>query len=297
MRLVSYATNAKPCVIRSGVELGDEILDLALLFDRKELSMRQFLELGEEGLSTVRAAMSSPSGHFCIAKSQFTMKAPIYGPEKVLCVGMNYVDHCVEQGFPIPTEPIIFNKFPGSIIASGEPISHSNLTEELDFEVELVIVIGKEGRHISTEDAMSHVAGYTVAHDVSARDWQLKKNGGQWLLGKTFDTYSPIGPAIVTTDELKDPHSIGIRCFLNGEQVQNGNTDQLIFKTDFLIHWISSFVTLRPGDLILTGTPPGVGCFRKPPLFLKAGDSVTCEIDGIGSITNVVERDPITARL
>ncbi len=135
---------------------------------------------------------------------------------------------------------------------------------------------------------MSHVAGFTVAHDVSARDWQLKKNGGQWLIGKTFDTFAPIGPAIVTPDELKDVHALGIRCFLNGAAVQSGNTAQLVFKTGDIIEFVSRFVTLLPGDLIFTGTPPGVGCFRKPPLWLKAGDVVRCEIDGIGAIENTV---------
>ena len=139
---------------------------------------------------------------------------------------------------------------------------------------------------------MEYVAGYTVAHDVSARDWQLDKNGGQWLLGKTFDTFGPLGPAIVTCDEVGDAHALGIRCTLNGTTVQESSTEQLIFKTDYLVEFISSFVTLKPGDLILTGTPPGVGCFRKPPLWLKPGDSVTCTIDGIGSITNDVVAQP-----
>ena len=138
---------------------------------------------------------------------------------------------------------------------------------------------------MTKSDAMQYS---TVAHDVSARDWQLEKNGGQWLLGKAMDGFAPIGPCIVTSDELADPHHLGIRCYLNGTIVQNSNTDELIFRTDDLVAWISQFMTLKPGDLILTGTPSGVGCFRKPPLWLKHGDVVTCEIDGIGSITNRV---------
>lgn len=163
-------------------------------------------------------------------------------------------------------------------------------TDELDFEVELVIVIGKECKGVSQKDAMKYVLGYTVAHDVSARDWQLKRNGGQWLMGKTFDNYSPIGPAIVTTDELGDAHNLGIRCFLNGKTVQDSSTKQMVFKTEFIVEWISKYCTLKPGDIILTGTPPGVGFCRKPPLLLKDGDVVTCEIDGIGAITNKVRR-------
>jgi len=142
---------------------------------------------------------------------------------------------------------------------------------------------------------MEYVAGYTVAHDVSARDWQLERNGGQWLLGKSFDTFGPLGPAIVTPDELGDAHKLGIRCLLNGKRVQDSNTDQLIFKTAYLIEFISRSMTLQPGDLILTGTPPGVGCFRTPPLWLKPGDVVTCEIDGIGAITNTIVAEEPTA--
>lgn len=210
---------------------------------------------------------------------------------------MNYVDHCLEQNIPIPKEPIIFNKFASSIIASGEGIILNNETKELDFEVELAIVIGKDGKNIKKKDAFLHVGGYTIAHDVSARDWQLKKNGGQWLIGKTFDTFCPLGPCIVTPEDLaiikdmdqkKAVHNLGIRCLLNGKPVQDSNTRELIFKIDEIISWISRFMTLRCGDLILTGTPPGVGCFRKPPLWLKIGDEIECEIEAIGNIRNKI---------
>lgn len=214
--------------------------------------------------------------------------APVKNAEKVLCVGMNYVDHCTEQNFPIPKEPIIFNKTPSTISNPGDVIEMCPIVKELDFEVELVVVIGKGGRHIPKEKAMDHVFGYTVAHDVSARHWQLKRNGQQWLLGKTFDTFTPLGPCVVTKDAI-DAHDLRIRCVLNGKTVQDSSTNQLIFKTASLVQWCSQFMTLKPGDLILTGTPPGVGCFRKPPLFLKDGDEVTCEIEGIGRITNRVE--------
>lgn len=216
--------------------------------------------------------------------------APVTGSDKVICIGMNYVDHCTEQNFPIPTEPIIFNKFASAIVGPTDNIELFPETKELDFEVELAIVIGKEGRRIKAEDAYDHIYGWTVSHDVSARDWQLKKNGGQWLLGKCFDTSCPLGPSIASTDEFKThPENTGLRCILNGESVQDSSTKNLIFKAGDVISWISTFVTLMPGDLILTGTPPGVGCFRKPePLWLKDGDVVTCEIDGIGAITNKI---------
>lgn len=164
-------------------------------------------------------------------------------------------------------------------------------TKELDFEVELCIVIGKTARRVPKAEALDYVAGYTVAHDVSARDWQLKRNGGQWLMGKTFDTFAPIGPAIVTTDEVGNIHAKGIRCRLNGETVQDSNTSEFVFNVPTVVEWVSKLVTLKPGDLIFTGTPPGVGCFRKPPLWLKDGDVVEVEIDGIGCISNPVKAE------
>ena len=239
-----------------------------------------------------QAALEDAS-RFTVPEASVRLLAPIYDPEKVICVGMNYVDHCTEQGFPIPAMPLLFNKWPSAIIAPGEDIVHLKESSKMDFEVEMVIVVGKGGRRIRKEDAMAHVAGYTVAHDVSARDLQLELPGSQWMLGKCFDTSCPLGPAIVTPDELADPHNLAISCTLNGETVQSSSTAQLIFKTDDIIEYASRFFTLTPGDVILTGTPPGVGCFRKPePLWLKAGDVVTCTVEGIGSITNTVVADP-----
>ncbi|XP_065827345.1 fumarylacetoacetate hydrolase domain-containing protein 2-like [Oscarella lobularis] len=238
--------------------------------------------------SAQRIAFVLAKGAPEIPRADVRLKAPITNPEKVICIGMNYVDHCTEQNVPVPKEPVIFSKFASAITDPGSPVSLEE-TENLDFEVELVIVIGKTGKKISESDAMAHVAGYTVAHDVSARDWQMKKNGGQWLIGKTMDTYCPLGPAIVTTDGITDPHNLGIRCRLNGETVQDSNTNQLVHKTPAALAFISRFITLRPGDLILTGTPPGVGCFRKPPLWLKKGDVVEVEVDEIGCISNPIQ--------
>jgi 2-keto-4-pentenoate hydratase/2-oxohepta-3-ene-1,7-dioic acid hydratase in catechol pathway len=172
------------------------------------------LGLGFEALDCVKAALKSETGPR-VALSEVTLKAPIQDCEKIICIGMNYVDHCTEQNIPVPDEPIIFNKFASTIANPGDDIIMvKDQTKELDFEVELAIVIGKEGKEIKQSEAMDYVFGYTVAHDVSARDWQLKRNGGQWLLGKTFDTYSPIGPAIVSTEEIGDPHKLGNLLFL-----------------------------------------------------------------------------------
>lgn len=289
VRLCTFTADNKT---RVGVELknGGDIVDVTVTDPSIPAEMRALLNGGAATMDKVKAAVAK--GDNVVSRDKVTIKAPIENVDKIICIGMNYVDHCTEQDLPVPTEPIIFSKFASAITDPGKEIMLPKLVKELDFEVELAIVVGKEAKNVKEADAMQYVAGYTVAHDVSARDWQLKKNGGQWLVGKTFDTFAPIGPAIVTTDELGDPHKLGIRCRLNGESVQDSNTDQLVFKTEAIIAWCTQFVTLKPGDLIFTGTPPGVGCFRKPePLWLKDGDVVDCEIDGIGTITNTVRAE------
>jgi len=291
MRLVTFELNGQRCV--GALAPGDKVAQIT-----EVACMRSLLEKGPSMRALVNQHLAAVNTH--IPLSSVRILAPIYNPEKIICTGMNYVDHCTEQNIPVPTEPLLFGKFASSIIASGDPLPCPPETNELDWEVELCIVIGKAGRRIKKENAMEYVAGYTVAHDVSARDWQLKRNGGQWLLGKTFDGFSPIGPAIVTPDELPggNAHNLGIRCIVNGTVVQNSTTAQLVFKTEDVVEFASRFMTLKPGDLILTGTPPGVGVFRKPtPVFLKHGDVVTCEIDGIGSITNTVVPDPTVSKL
>ena len=217
--------------------------------------------------------------------------SPILQPGKVLCVGMNYREHCVEQNFPIPLEPVIFNKFTESVTGPNSNVYFdSELTQQMDYEVELALVIGKSGRDISTDEALRHVAGVTVAHDVSSRDWQFQHNENQWLLGKCQDTFCPLGPSLVTLDELPNQSldNLRITSRLNGVTVQDSTTSEFIFDVPSIINWISTFVTLSPGDVILTGTPSGVGCFRTPPLWLKHGDVVECEIESIGTLRNLM---------
>ncbi|KAG7236778.1 hypothetical protein INR49_000241, partial [Caranx melampygus] len=265
MRLVQFRRHGDGGGIRVGVEEGEGrgVVDLKAFDPSMPSTVRELLELGDKGLASAQRALSS--GQCVLDRSDIQVLSPVLAPEKVVCVGMNYRDHCLEQNAPIPKEPIIFSKF---------PICHVEIClsgiREVDWEVELAFVIGRRGKQIKEEDALSYVAGFTVANDVSARDWQMKRNGKQWLLGKTFDSFCPLGPALVTTDAVSDPHNLGIRCLVNGNTVQNSNTDQMIFKTAALISWVSKFVTLTPGDVFLTGTPPGVGVFRKPPIFLKA---------------------------
>jgi len=209
-----------------------------------------------------------------------------------VCVGLNYRDHAKESNMPIPPEPVLFSKFPSTIIGPKNPIIKPEVTNELDYEVELVVVIGEGGRHIPESSALKHVAGYTVGNDVSARDWQLKKPGGQWMAGKTFDTFAPIGPSILVNPLLLspgdtfDPNKLGIRCFLNDKKVQDSNTSEFIFNVQQVVAYISRIVTLKPGDLIFTGTPPGVGFGKKPPVYMNVKDKVMCEIDELGSLEN-----------
>jgi len=223
-----------------------------------------------------------------IPLSEVDVFSPIIRPDKVICIGMNYADHCHEQNVPPPKEPVVFSKFSSAIVGPYDSLRYPDVTEELDWEVELAVVIGKRGKDVKKEDAMKHVFGYTTAHDVSARDWQMKRNGGQWLIGKTMDDFCPLGPALVTKDEIDDPHNLDLQCVVNGVTKQDSNTRQLIFKTEDLIAWLTQFFTLLPGDVILTGTPPGVGVFKKPPEFLKRGDVVECTIEKIGTVRNTV---------
>ncbi|XP_019646367.1 PREDICTED: fumarylacetoacetate hydrolase domain-containing protein 2-like [Branchiostoma belcheri] len=271
-----------------GVEVapGGGVLDLSAASPALPRDMCSFLAAGQSAMDAAKSAMDA--GQHVLRRDQITLTSPVPNPGKVICVGMNYKDHCLEQNAPIPKEPIFFSKFGNTITGPEDDIIHPDNSDQVDWEVEMTVVIGKQGKDIKEEDVYDHVAGYTVADDVSARDWQMKRNGGQWLLGKTFDSFCPLGPAIVTKDEIPDPHTLGLRCRVNGNTVQDSSTEQLVFQVPTLVAWISRIVTLCPGDVILTGTPPGVGVFRKPPVFLKRGDVVECEIDGIGTIRNKV---------
>lgn len=212
-------------------------------------------------------------------------------PRKIICVGLNYADHAAETAAKPPSEPVIFNKFPTAIAGHWQPIELPPSSSEVDYEAELVVVIGRGGRDIPAAHAMEHVAGYCCGNDISARDWQMRKPGGQWLLGKSFDTFAPIGPSLVTADELPEPGRLAIELRLNGRVMQRSNTEQLIFPVEALVAYVSAVCTLQPGDLIFTGTPGGVGFARKPPVFLKPGDVLEVEIEGIGVLSN-----PVVAR-
>ena len=211
--------------------------------------------------------------------------APIRNPEKVVCVGLNYRDHAEEGDNPIPDEPVLFSKFPTAVTGPESAITWDpEYTQRVDYEAELVVAIGRETRRVSREDALDHVAGYLVGNDVSARD--LQHGDGQWVRGKSLDTFAPIGPELVTADEIDDPHGLDIWAEVNGERLQDSTTANFIFGVDELVSFCSRAFTLKPGDLIFTGTPPGVGVYRDPPVLLEDGDRVTIGIEGIGELTN-----------
>ena len=211
---------------------------------------------------------------------------PIDVPSKIICVGLNYRDHAEEQGTELPSAPLLFAKWPNALIGPGEPIVLPRVSDQVDYEAELGVVIGERVRDVSDANALEAVRGYICLNEVSARDLQF--SDGQWTRGKSPDTFCPVGPQLVPAAEVKDPQALGIRCFLNGEVMQDSTTANMIFTVAEIIAYASVTMTLEPGDLIATGTPAGVGVFRDPPVFLKDGDEVTIEIDGLGALTNPV---------
>lgn len=284
MRLATIVTPSGP---RAALQHGSRFIDLHASNPALPTSLKSLLESGPELLQAAARTADSPSATVYQA-GQVRLLAPIPDPQKIICVGLNYRDHAAEGGSPIPREPVLFSKYPTAVIGPEEPIVLPAVSKEVDYEAELVVVVGKKGRNFSEAEATNHIAGYTVGHDVSARDWQLKKDGKQWMAGKTFDTFAPSGPVLVTRDEVPDPCALGIRLRLNSQTMQNSNTQQMIFSPAFILSYVAQIVTLLPGDLVYTGTPPGVGTARKPPVYLKAGDVVEVEIDTLGVLRNPV---------
>jgi 2-keto-4-pentenoate hydratase/2-oxohepta-3-ene-1,7-dioic acid hydratase in catechol pathway len=206
-------------------------------------------------------------------------------PQKIVCVGLNYRDHAEEQGVALPERPLLFAKWPNTLIDDGDEIRIPAISENVDYEAELGVVIGKRTSRVAAQDALYHVRGYVVANDVSGRDLQF--SDGQWVRGKSLDTFLPVGD-LVPASEVPDPQKLGIRAILNGETLQDSNTSNMVFGVAAIVEFVSQAITLEPGDLIITGTPAGVGAFRDPKVWLQPGDEITIEIDGVGSITNPV---------
>jgi 2-keto-4-pentenoate hydratase/2-oxohepta-3-ene-1,7-dioic acid hydratase in catechol pathway len=224
-----------------------------------------------------------------IETSSVRVLAPVPRPGKLICIGLNYRDHAIESNMPIPERPVVFSKFSTSVIAPDEPVRLPTASTQVDYEAELGVVIGRHARKLPNSRALDYVLGYTIINDVSARDFQFAD--GQWQRGKSCDSFAPMGPSIVTADSVSNPHNLGIKLTLNGNVMQDSNTNQFIFDITELIAFLSDTITLEPGDVIATGTPPGVGFARKPPVFLKDGDVMEIEIEKIGKLRNPVRNE------
>ena len=298
MKLVRFSTNGQQP--RLGAIQGDRIADLqaslAATLTRRGVvrageisaalvpaSTRAFLEGGaaaEEAIASIKEWVTVPA-------AAARLHAPINDPGKFICIGLNYRDHAEEANQPIPKEPPIFAKWSNAIIDPNEPILKPRGSNQLDWEVELGVVIGRTARFVPRDKALDYVAGYTIINDVSARDFQFI--GSQWMAGKIPESFAPVGPYIADRSEIPDPHVLELRLWVNGKQMQSGNTKTFIFDVRYIVSYLSNLMTLSPGDLIATGTPPGVGFARKPQVFLQPGDTCRLEITGLGQIENPVK--------
>ncbi len=298
MKLVRFSVNGQSP--RLGALEGDRIVDLqasiAASLGRRGVararqiaaalvpdSTREFLEGGAASADAVAAITERVT----VARGAARLHAPIADPGKFICIGLNYRDHAEEAGQPIPKEPPVFPKWANAILDPGEPILRPRGSKQLDWEVELGVVIGRTTRFVTKEQALDYVAGYTIINDVSARDFQFITS--QWAAGKIGDTMAPVGPYLADRTEIKDPHVLDLKLWVNGTQMQTGNTRTFIFDVRYIVSYLSGLMTLEPGDLIATGTPPGVGFARKPPVFLQPGDTCKLEITGLGTLENPVK--------
>lgn len=271
MKLVSYSVGDGP--IRPGALMGNTVLNLG--------------ETWRDALAVISAGLTTPPQNSpTIPLDEVRLHAPLSNPPRVFAIGLNYRDHAIESGMELPKTPVVFFKLTPSIIGPGESIVLPRNSSQPDYEAEFAFVIGKGGYRIPASEWRKHVFGYTIVNDVSARDVQFSNS--QWTLSKSFPTFCPLGPSIVTVDEIADPHALDISLSIDGETLQHSNTRELVFKIPDLIEYISSITPLLPGDIISTGTPPGVGLGRTPKRWLKPGEMVTVAIQGLGSLTNPV---------
>jgi len=278
MKLIRFGEAGKE---KPGVLIGEKRLDVSsIVTDYNEAFF------GENGLEKLKKALeSNPS--LPEVDAAVRLGSPVARPSKIICIGLNYVDHCVETGAPIPTEPIIFFKSTTALCGPNDDLVIPKNSEKTDWEIELAFVVGKKASYVEEADAMDYVAGYCLHNDYSERGFQLER-GGQWAKGKGCDTFAPLGPFLATTDEIADVDNLSMWLTVNGKTYQNSNTLNLVFKIPFLVHYLSQFMTLLPGDVISTGTPPGVGLGIKPnPVYIKAGDVIELGMEGLGSSKQV----------
>lgn len=286
MRLVTYlrdgAQRLGALVVRDGA---DVVVDLELAAGLPS-DMLALLAGGEANMDQARQALADPPAEALVSLGAVRLAAPVPRPGKIICIGLNYRDHAAESGAEVPAYPTVFAKYASCIIGPGEPIVIPRVTGEVDYEAELAVVIGRRARDVAEADALGYVAGYAPFNDVSARDYQMRTS--QWTIGKTFDTFGPLGPALVTADEVGDPHTLDIELSIGGEVLQRSNTRHLIFSIPQLIAYLSAVMTLEPGDLIATGTPAGVGAARTPKRWLQPGETVRVAIGRLGALENPV---------
>jgi acylpyruvate hydrolase len=292
MKLLSMKLNGED---RAGIIIGDEALDVNAI-DRSSAIFKDALDLTLSGARRLNEIRSHLADDEMVNKyrragalhpiSGVVVNPPVLHPGKILAVGLNYAAHASEGGRKPPERPLIFSKNVTALIGPGDSIRLPRISDKVDYEGELAVIIGKEGRSIALSNAYEHIAGYTIMNDVTARD--LQRSESQWARAKGLDTFAPCGPWLVTTDEITDPHSLDISLRVNGETRQQSLTSDLIFKIPYLIEFISEDLTLRPGDIISTGTPSGVGAYMTPPVFLKRGDIIEISISGIGVLRNLV---------
>lgn len=286
MKLITFSTENTPHLGVISAD-GTQIINLhAASNGNLPVDMLSFLQMGDTAMDAARKLAAHPPAESTIPFDEKLLRAPIDNPQKIIAIGRNYAAHALEQGIKPPDHPVMFAKYPSAIIGPHDTIKWSDaLTEQVDAEAELAVIIGKRARNVPREAALDYVAGYTICNDVSARDLQFSDK--QYTRAKSLDTFCPLGPWIVTRDEIADPQNLTVRGLWNGTVMQEANTGEMSFGVAFLIEFISRAFTLLPGDIISTGTPHGVGIFRDPPIFLKDGDTVTIEVEGIGSLTNV----------
>ena len=281
-KFMTYIKEEKTCI---GAVRGNEIIDISDLFNNPN-DLLPLVQAGEAGVQKSEQALLE-GNRKRIKLKDVKLCAPIKTPAKIVAIGLNYIDHCHESGLTVPDKPVVFTKHTNTITGPNDDVCwRTESTTEVDYEVELGVIIGKKTSRVSQEDALEHVFGYSVVNDVSARDLQLGGGAGQWDLGKSLDTFCPWGPIIVTRDEIPDPQNVDVRLRLNGEIRQESNTRNMIFSVAYLVSYLSQYMTLIPGDLIATGTPPGVGMGMDPKSYMTDGDICETEIDGIGTLRN-----------
>ncbi len=275
MRLVTFSAGGRP---QPGVVAHQKVVELPYP------DLVAFLEDGDRARQVAQNLAANPPSAAMHPLSAVRLLAPLPKPPKFICIGLNYRDHAIESGLAIPATPTVFAKYSNAVIGPGDTIQIPKVSQEVDYEAELAFVIGRRGKDVAPAQWKDCVFGYTIVNDVSARDFQRATS--QWVIGKTFDTFAPMGPELVSADEIPDPHNLRISCEVNGRVLQDSSTSQLIFRIPELVAYLSQVMTLEPGDIVSTGTPPGVGFARKPPIFLQPGDEVVVKVEGLGELRN-----------